>query len=28
MFYYGIEIYANAHHGYLNKLMVLNNKLL
>ena len=25
---YGIEIYGNTHRGYLNKLMVLNNKLL
>jgi len=25
---YGIEIYGNAHRSYLNKLMVLNNKLL
>jgi len=27
-FLYGIEIYGNTHRGYLNKLMVLNNKLL
>jgi len=25
---YGIEIYGNTHRSYLNKLMVLNNKLL
>jgi len=25
---YDIEIYGNTHHSYLNKLMVLNNKLL
>jgi len=28
IFYYGVEVYANTHSSYLEKLMVLNNKIL